>query len=527
MKRYTQGPCPSESCNSSDAYTTYEDGSAYCYSCGHYKPKEQQEEFDYKNPPGVQTFGYTPHRGLTEKTLRHFGASVRNLDGVPFEVVFHYPNKAMKVKVLRSDVPKKKKYRTDGPIQNAGCFGLNLCNPGGTKTIYITEGEHDAMAVWQVKNQEADAVSVQSSSSAFRDVRHDYDTYIKYDRIVLCFDSDAAGKKARAEVASLFDPSKVLHVHFDRLKDPSEYLQRGEHEALFKLLSSPRKELPEGIIHSFADVRKALADEEDRRLAEYPWDGLQTALKGMHAGEMVLFKGLEGIGKTEIFRAIEHHILKTTDHKIGIIRLEETRPETIRGVATYEMQAPAMMEDSGISDDEVFEAYKRAVKGDEDRLYIQSSFDTDDPDLVLSNIRYLVSGCGCRIIFLDHLSMLVTGMGEEDIRKKLDYLTTRLKKMTVELGFCLLTIMHVNDNGQTRDSRYPPKIANTVVDLERDRKHLDPTQRSITRLVVEKGRSQGCRTGPAGAVYYDSKVTFTLSELKEGEANQEILDAVA
>ena len=43
--RYTQGACPN--CNSSDAYTTYEDGS-YCFSCG-YTTKEKVDEMDRPN----------------------------------------------------------------------------------------------------------------------------------------------------------------------------------------------------------------------------------------------------------------------------------------------------------------------------------------------------------------------------------------------------------------------------------------------------------------------------------------------
>ena len=204
--------------------------------------------------------------------------------------------------------------------------------------------------------------------------------------------------------------------------------------------------------------------------------------------------------------------MKTTDENIGIIRLEESYGDTIRGVATYELQTPAMDEDAGISDEVAFDAYVKAVGEREDRVYIQSSFDTSDPDEVINNIRFLVGSCGCSVIFLDHLSMLVTGVEEEDERKKLDYIVTRLKKMAVTLGFCLVSIMHVNDNGQTRSSRYPPKIANTVVSLNRDIKNPDPVERRKTWLVVEKGRGQGCKTGPIGAVIYDNEDTFTLKE---------------
>lgn len=38
MRIVSQGACPSPKCNSSDAYTEYDDGHGWCFSCRYYKP---------------------------------------------------------------------------------------------------------------------------------------------------------------------------------------------------------------------------------------------------------------------------------------------------------------------------------------------------------------------------------------------------------------------------------------------------------------------------------------------------------
>lgn len=452
---------------------------------------------------------FHPHRGLKDATLKKYGMATQFVEGTPKATAFPYPNGGVKLRDF-----SQKKFWTKGDMATPGCFGVDKFDPGSQSSVTITEGEYDAASIYQVTGGRTAAISVPSSSAAKKNCMKDYAWINSFDKIILALDSDEPGQKAAAQIANMFDPQKIFFVNFTQYKDANGYLQENKSEDLFKAWAGASKGVPPGIIHTFDEVKAALGKHQEARIAEYPWEHMQTALKGFHKGDFILFKGPEGIGKTEIFRAMEYHIMKTTDENIGIIRLEESYGDTIRGISTYELETPAMDEDAGISDEVALEAYKRAVGGREDRVYIQSSFDTDDPDVVINNIRFLVGSCGCSIIFLDHLSMLVTGVEEEDERKKLDYIVTRLKKMAVTLGFCLVSIIHVNDNGQTRSSRYPPKIANTVVALSRDIRNPDPVERRKTYLTVEKGRGQGCTTGPIGAVIYDNEVSYTLKELK-------------
>jgi twinkle protein len=427
-------------------------------------------------------------------------------EGVPKKIYFPYGPKANKVRGIDS-----KTFFFPGGKEAIPLFGMDQFDPGG-KNIVVTEGELDAMSIYHVTQGKYPAVSVKGASSAKKDCTLAFPFLNSFDRVILAFDADGPGEAATEAVKSLFDPKKVLVVKFNKHKDANAYIVAGDHNDLYESITTAKLATPENIIYTFADIRKTLSDKKGTKLLAYPFKGMEEALKGLHTSEFILFKGMEGIGKTELFRAIEYKALKETDVKIAMLHLEETTAESMRGLVSYELQVPANMEDTGLSDEDALTAYSTIVGGDEERCFFQNSMQTDDPEAILNNIRFLVSGLGCKMVFLDHLSYLVTGLNGDDERKTLDYLATRLKQMVNELDFCLVSVMHVNDDGRTRSSRYPPKMANTVVSLNRDIEADDFNERNQTHVVVNKGRAQGSSTGYAGYFTYDFGGTYTLKD---------------
>jgi len=232
---------------------------------------------------------------------------------------------------------------------------------------------------------------------------------------------------------------------------------------------------------------------------------------GIRSKEVVLLLAQEKVGKTEIMRAIEYHLLKTTDDNIGIIHLEEEEKRSVQGLIGYELSVPCHLPDAGVSIEDQLEAYRQLTRRD-GRVHYYSHFGSQDPDDVLQIIRYLVTVCHCQYIFLDHITMLVTGYEGDDERKKLDYLSTRLAMMTRELDFTLFMVSHVNDDGKTRGSRNISKVADLIISLDRNIEADTYDERNKTRLTVRGNRYAGL-SGPAGALMFDPK-TFKLSEMK-------------
>src|SRR5258705_4282009 len=178
-------------------------------------------------------------------------------------------------------------------------------------------------------------------------------------------------------------------------------------------------------------------------------------------------------------------------------------------MAGIHCKRPAHSRGGGLRKRGTFQAVQDVVRADE-RLHIYSHFGSDDPEDILDTVRFLVSARGCRRVLLDHITMVVSGLGGKAQTDSLDYLATRLEMMVKELDFGLIMFSHVNDEGLTRRSRIISKVADIRIDLYRDIVNPDPIIQRITKLVVSKNRFCG-RTGPAGELLFDP-ATYTLKE---------------
>ena len=103
----------------------------------------------------------------------------------------------------------------------------------------------------------------------------------------------------------------------------------------------------------------------------------------------------------------------------------------------------------------------------------------------------------------------------------MDEIATKLKTLTIELGICLLAVVHVNRQGQIRGTAGIEQLANMVVGLKRDRLAEDDIERNTTDVVVWKNRWTG-ETGTACHLYYDPETgRMTERNISDVEAEQE------
>lgn len=539
-------PCPT--CGSSDALSEWIDRT-YCHSCDTFKVKEDTkfsldkskffdiirrkkertkedtvginhssntysstEDSNYKDSKLVTNYSkqYMNWRSINKDTFKVYG-SIFNVDeqGKPIEVVFPYLSSTGEAANKIRKIDTKEFYST-GAMHDSSLFGMDRFSAGSARAITVTEGELDALSVYQMLGSKYPSVSVRGASSARRDCERARDYLNSFERIYLCFDNDEPGLRAVKEVSQLFDVNKVIHVQLTKFKDANAYLEAGAAEEFSKVWWNSKPYLPKGIVNDYESVGNILKQEDEVAVATYPFPTINNMTYGIRLGELLLFTAQEKVGKTEVIRAIEYHLLKTTDDNIGIIHLEEEEKRSVQGLVGYELGVAAHLPDSGLSIDDQLKAYQALSKRD-GRVHFYSHFGSDDVNAILDVIRYLVGVCHCKYIFLDHITMLVTGYEGDDERKKLDYLSTRLAMMTRELNFTLFLVSHVNDDGKTRGSRNISKVADLIVSLDRDIEASTFEERNKTRLTVKGNRYAGL-SGPAGTLVFDAK-SFTLKEL--------------
>ncbi len=517
--------CPD--CGSTTAMTVWEGGNTYCNSCGvksHVQgdadallskdysvysgsPKEPKDTLasvglSYKTFTSL-TKQVFPIRGLSIEAQKKFSTHcLVDADGAPVFMVCRYGPNAAKIRKL-----PKERFEWEGDAKTAKLFGQGAFPPGSARAIIVTEGEIDAISAYQMTG--CPAVSIKNGAqSALKCCETARDYLNSFAKIYLCFDNDADGERATKVVQRLFG-SKVYVMKLGELKDANEFLTRNKKMEFKNIWLNSELYLPDGIVGSYLHIEEILKGKASAPIGEYPFSTLNQASLGIRSSEMVLLTAQEGVGKTEIVRSIEHHLLKTTDYNMGVIHLEETEQRSVQGLIGYEMRKPVHLPATDTTIEEQLEVYKALTRKD-GRLYFYPHFGSDDPNVILDIIRYMATACECKFIFLDHITMVVTGFENDDERKKLDYLSTRMAMLVTELDFTLFLVSHVNDDNKTRGSRNISKVAHLWLHLDRNLESESLDARNTTRVTIKKNRFGGT-TGPCGALFFDAS-TFTLSE---------------
>ena len=280
---------------------------------------------------------------------------------------------------------------------------------------------------------------------------------------------------------------------------------------------------PSGIIR-VSEKKNSFLDREKKESVPYPWAGLNQKLYGLRQGELVTLTGGTGLGKSSITRELEHWLVKQTNDNVGIIALEEDWRRTVDGILSIEANARLYVDQEREKFDEstLMDMFDRVFK--DDKVFIHAHFGTNQIDDIFAKLRYLIVGCDCKWVVVDHLHMLVSALEEGDERRAIDNIMTRLRSLVEETGAGLILVSHLrrvdgnrgHENGievslsHLRGSNSIGQLSDCVIALERNQQSDDPEEARTTRLRILKSRYTG-DVGMATALIYD-KETGRLSE---------------
>lgn len=526
----SHGPC--SSCGSSDGVGWYDDGHGTCFVCNqHYKSKEgekpllrdirhdQRERHKVSEKstkpvtPVTDVFRGIPKRGLPEDSIKKFSIDVC-VDKTQ-DVAHRYPyfknGEHVANKVRRRT---EKAFYWEGNPDDAELFGQHLFPPGCAKAITIVEGEIDAPSAWTLLGSRYPVVALPSVGHAVKAIKNNYEYINSFEDVVLCLDNDDAGQKAAKKIAEMFKPGKCRILQLQHGKDPSDYRQQGTASTVFVgewWKAQPFR--PDGL-KTGSSMWDEIANRPSHFAIDYPWTALNQKTYGIRLSEAVLLMADTGVGKTSIFKEIEHSILKNpavieAGYGVGILHLEEPNFDTALGLMSIEANKPFHLPDTEKTVEELKAAYDGVVNTD--RLILYDHFGSNDIDEVLAKVRHMVV-MGCKYIFIDHLSIIVSDQSGDE-RKQLDEISTKLKTLTMELDIAVFCVIHTNRDGQARGSAGPEKVANIHLSLHRSKKDPDPWRRNVLKIEVEKNRFSG-RTGPCLWLFYD-EITGRLVELSD------------
>ena len=491
--------CPH--CGSSDANALYSDGKHYCFSCQTLTPAETEGVIAVTTQTDSKfldiEIGQLNKRKINEKTAKHWQYGISTFKGSKVQVANFYDRQG-KLQAQKVRFPNKD-FTVIGDIKNVNLYGEHLARDSG-KMITIVEGELDALSLSQCFDNKWPVVSLpQGCHSAKKAVGKALDWLCNYDTIVLMFDNDEAGQQAAVDVANILPPNKAKIAKLP-LKDASDMVQAGRTEELIDAVWSAKTYRPDGIVAG-TDLWDTVTTNDDRYSVAYNYVGLQEKTGGCRRGEIVTITAGSGIGKSQLARELAFGLIKNGE-TLGYIALEENVKRTALGLMSLELNKPLhLRQDNEIPEEEMRNAFDNTVGSG--RVYLYDHWGSTDSDNLLSKIRYLVRGCGCSYIILDHISIVVSGLEGGDERRLIDNTMTRLRALVEELNCGLLLISHLKrpsgdrgheDGAQTsmaqlRGSAAIGQLSDMVIGLERNQQ--DDDNPHISHVRVLKNRWSG------------------------------------
>jgi twinkle protein len=504
---------PCDNCGSSDANSLYSDGHTFCFSCNAYGNTE--DVHTHKMSTNVRLQGSAERlqkRNISEKVCQQYKI-YRDGDVLRF----HYFDDAGTLRGCKIKT-KNKIFTYEGETPGT-LFGQHLF-PATGKRVVITEGELDAascseaMPGWPM-------VSLPSGAAAARkSIQRALQWLQGYEEIVLFFDNDEAGRKASEDAAGVLPPSKCKIARLEAYKDASDALQANDTEAIRRAIWDAKPYRPDGIVDgkTLLELVTTPSPPSDH---DYPFVGLQNKLHGIRYGELTTITAGSGIGKSSFCRQLAVDLLRKGE-RVGYLALEESNRRTGLGLMSAAVGKSLHI---GEHDRETLtEAYEATLA--KWNLFLFDGFGSFDPDLIYNRIEYLAAGLDAKVIFLDHLSILLSGL-DGDERRMIDTTMTKLRSLVERTGVALFLVSHLRRTsgdtnheegarvtlGQLRGSAAIAQLSDGVIALERDQQAAAGGSNTTVRVL--KNRYSG-EVGIACNLSYDlSTCKFNETEAEE------------
>ena len=516
---------PCDVCGSSDANSLYSDGHTHCHKCGAHTSADgalsttttqrtsNEVQIRLKGEPQS-----LPKRGISAATCKK-GACY--LSGGTLR--FYYKDRCGVITGAKvRDAAKNFSFEGINPDKQ---FYLQNLWPATGKRVVIFEGEFDALSGMEAMPNWPMVSIPHGAGAAKKAVQAQLEWLQGYEEIVLFFDKDSEGQKAAEECASILPPGKAKIAKLaDPYKDASDALQANDSQAIRVAIWNAESWTPGGIVDG-RNLLSLITTELPKSLYDYPFSGLQEKLLGIRPRELVTITAGSGIGKSSLCRQLATYMLQQGE-RVGYIALEESNQRSALGLmGVAEARAFHM---GNVSLDEIKDAYEKTLKNW--NLFLFDGFGSYDPDVIYNRIEYLALGLDVRVIFLDHLSILLSGM-DGDERRMIDVTMTRLRSLVERTGISMFLVCHLSgsveggsyeEGGRVkltnlRGSKSIGQLSDAVIALERNQQE----EGTDAQIRILKNRFTGL-VGPAGKIRYNLQ-TNRYEEVDPDEGLEDVL----
>ena len=397
-------------------------------------------ETQVETPLPAGTYCELSDRAIGQSTCRLYDYQSGLKNGRPAHFAHIKDQQGRNVATHIRSLPKQISWK--GSPQGTQLFGQHI---GSGSHLIITEGEIDAMSVYEaycVRSKGIVAVSITSGVNAcINNLKANLKYIESFDRVTVFFDADDVGQKWAAKAVELIGPKARLVTGLG-YKDANEAWVARDGDAIRRAIDNAGRHTPEGVVQAVDLLDAVLNPEEDRGI-EPPWQGWKMATEGYKPGELWLIAGGTGIGKSLFTRSMALD-LACKGTKVAYIGLEEKASTTLERMLSEKLGVPFHLQSTDVRN-ELKEEVVDAMKQFAPNLLLLDKFGSDSMESFISTVKHYVLNEECRVVFLDHFSLLADGIAlNVDQRRAIDKAIKDLKTLAMQLKFTFIVVSHLS-----------------------------------------------------------------------------------
>ena len=540
---------------SRDNLANYSDGGKHCFSCGYhvhgdedYIATEEEEVLteikemneDSKKRIKEGTTHKLTWRGIRPETNKFFGVTYEcsQETGLPIKQFVPTTIDGGHVGYKTRVMPKDFSHPVGEVGQKCDLIGSFRFVNGG-KYVVVCGGEVDFLSAFQMlrdyqvskgNGEKYDSVACVTptvgESGCGKQIQGNYKFLDSFERIVVCFDSDVAGKAAVEKITPLLPRGKV-YIMTPRYKDANEYLTKGKEREFVTDFYNAKKHTPAGIVASTEIYKEVVQRSLLERLPFPPFlEKLNKMLSGgITYGFIVNILAGSGSGKSCLINQCVTFWAKDCNILTGVVSLEaDSAAYGENLLSQYAGNKLALISDKNekhsVVTSEYMETKAKELFSYEDgspRMYILD--DRGDYSELQSKVEELITSFGVKVIVFDVISDVFAGLSIEEVDKQMKWQKNIVKQYNV----ILINISHTRKSGggqkaasqgaflteeATIGSGTQYRSAGINISLQRDKTSEDDVERNTTQVYLLKSRDTGV-TGMACEIFYENE-THTL-----------------
>lgn len=319
--------------------------------------------------------------------------------------------------------------------------------------------------------------------------------------------------------------NEIVGLAFQEDTNIDEILDKSE-SALFgvsqKYLKQNFINIKEALSESFERLDKLHQDKEKIRGIPTGFNGLDSLLAGLQAGDLVVLAARPSMGKSAFALNIAYNCAKEGS-PVGIFSLEMSTEQIIDRFYSLSSGIDSWKLRTGNLNDTDFDKIGVAMG----HLAEVPIFIDDSPIISVMDMRAkarrLQSESGLGLIIVDYLQLLESKKASDSRVQEISEITRALKAMAKELGVPVLALSQLSRNVEMRSPKIPQladlresgsieQDADVVMFIYRDEYYNKETEKkNIADILIRKHRN-----GPTG----DVELYFQSDTMKFGDVDK-------